>query len=142
MELMEQEHGNPDELKQRMSKIASIAVGDAVQELGPFGNAAAIVAETVGLLDTIGDALGSAIAGIFSDDRIDGKDFIISNDYFKKLVSDPNSLERRSKAIHDISFNWPPPPGQPDGRDEEGDFSWLFSGGGGSYRVFFRVKVV
>ena len=94
----------------------------------------------MGLLDTIGGAIGGAIAGIFSDDRIDGKDFVVSSDYLLKLVSDSKSLERTSGSIPNISFNWPPPPGQPDGREE--DFSWLFSGGGGSYRVFFRLTVV
>jgi len=133
VQLWESEHGNPEDIKQKVSKAAGTAASTAVGELGPIGNTVAILAEVLGLLDTIGDAIGGVIGGIFGDDLIGVKDFVVPNDYLQKLVADPNSLTRRSDSIPSETFNFPQ---QPE------DDSWLFSNGHASYRVFFRIKIV
>ena len=85
-------------------------------------------------MSDISNALGSVIADIFGDDLIADRDFVMNADFLGRLIHE-GGLSRTSASISGFHYNFPEiPEGGDAGR------SWLFEGGGGSYRVFFSVR--
>ncbi len=136
--------GNYNDVKNKTSDAAHDAIAAGLSALdAQVGGASAIVSKLGGLLDSVSSAIGGIIADLLADDLIAEHDFTISADFLKALVESPDSLERTSGSIPGIGFNYPALPQFPE-NDSDAGRSWLFDGGdgGGTYRVFFRVKQV
>lgn len=136
--------GNYNDVKTKTGEAAQAAIAAGLVALdAQVGGASAIISKLGGLLDSVGSAIGGIIADLLADDLIAEHDFTIPTEFLKALVENPGSLERTSDSVPGISFNYPALPQFPE-NDSDAGRSWLFDGGdgGGTYRVFFRVKQV
>jgi hypothetical protein len=82
------------------------------------------------LITLVTDFLG------LSDDHLATREFSITADFLKRLIADGSGLPRTSPSIPGIRYNFPELPETPDATGR----SWLFEGGGGSYRIFLTVR--
>ena len=124
------------EVVQEGLRAGTVAIGAAYG--GPGGAAAAggvlAVAEAIGILDGVGNAIGGVVADLFADNLVDQLDFVIPSSFLKALVSgDPATGDRTSAAIPGVTFNFPT------GIEDD---SWLFERGQGTYRMFFKITPV
>ncbi|AXK21481.1 hypothetical protein [Bacillus sp. COPE52] len=133
--LMEHEHGNEEQLRQKVeenankiardiknvaSALSGVNVEDASQNLDSE------------ILDALGDLSLDVITDIFKDDIVDEKEWVIDGTMLKQWVDE--GLTATSGVNHpdlpsNVETNFP--------RDNE--MTRLFSGGGGSYKVYLRV---
>lgn len=126
--------GSTGNLKDLTSAAAQSGISAGLSAI-KGGAAVAVALKASGILDDVGDAIGGWVAGIYSDlvgdNLVDQHDFVIPSSFLRALThGDPAALNRTSRAIPGVSFNFP---------DRIEDDSWLFDRGQGTYRVFFRV---
>ena len=140
--LMDQEHGNPDDIKSSVSDMAQKAMVAGLAAVPVAGAGVAALGDTgAKLMKVIGDEFGSLIGDLFGDDLIAQLDFVIDNAFLQKVVDDRDhqTQNRKSDSIPGVVYNFPQlkEDETPEGR------SWLFDrgSGNGTYRMFFIVKV-
>jgi len=89
-----------------------------------------------GITEAVGKAIASAVVDLLGDDLVDQKSLVIPSSFLATLrKGDPATLEKTSKTINEMSYNFPQGPE---------DDSWLFDRGPGkgTYRIFLRVSKV
>ena len=152
--LWDQELGiNPEQAVGSISKTTSDAITAGLPALAAAigsvalpgaGTVAGLEAGTVlsevmamsGITGAIGTAIASAVVDLLGDDLIDQKNLVIPSSFLAVLCKgDPATLEKTSKTINGMSYNFPQGPE---------DDSWLFDRGPGkgTYRIFLRVSKV
>ncbi|WP_329013465.1 hypothetical protein [Streptomyces sp. NBC_00690] len=134
--LYDREAGASDHLEKKWSDNAKAGIIGGLAAFNPaLGAAAYGIEEATGLVSDISSLLGDAMAEIFGDDKIDDCEFDLHPDFLQRLIANGSGLPRHSDSIPGIAYNFPE-------LSEGGDIggSWLFSGGGGSYRIFMSVR--
>jgi hypothetical protein len=139
--LMDHEHGDEEELRKQIeekgSKLAREIMDAAALVAGlDIDDAVSDQALDSEILSTLGDISVGLLTGILKDDKIDEKTWWIPGDLLKTWADDVNAyndsgVDHNDPAMAVVKTNFP--------RDALHDMSWLFSGGGGSYKVFLRV---
>jgi hypothetical protein len=140
--LMEHEHGDEEELRRKIEEKGNKLAREII-------DAAALLAgldiddETRDqvldneILKTLGDVSAGVLTDLLKDDRIDEKTWKIHGDILKTWADDPQAFERSDVAYPPgalpefVKTNFP--------REGIHDEALLFSGGGGSYKVYLRV---
>ena len=134
--------GDGEKAKEATSEAVQTGIATALVAIGsvwgPGGSAAgasiAVLAETVGLLDAVGDAVGGAVQDLLGDELLARHDFVIPTSFLQKVRDGgAPTLDKTSRAIPGLTYNFPEGPE---------DDSWLLDRGKGTYRVFFRVQKV
>ena len=151
--LWDQELGiNPEKAVSSIGKITSDAITAGLPALGAAigsvvpgaGTGAGLAAGTglseimaaSGITEAVGKAIASAVVDLLGDDLVDQKSLVIPSSFLATLCKgDPATLEKTSKTINGMSYNFPQGPE---------DDSWLFDRGPGkgTYRIFLRVSKV
>lgn len=138
--LMEHEHGDEEELRRQIEEkgnelakeiidaaalLAGLDIDDATRDQVLDND----------ILSTLGDISAGILTDLLKDDRIDEKTWKIHGDILKTWADNPEVYNESGVNYPDlpeyVKTNFP----------FEGilDESMLFSGGGGSYKVFLRV---
>jgi hypothetical protein len=143
--LYEHENGDPNKIRDSIAAVIEDAAKKGAQAIvdaasggdpklnGPVGDffdfevggVKPFKLLTVGLADVVADILG--------DDFVDTKTFILNEGDLLSIEKGPNSKFRKGELPAQDQFNVPTPIQEPDS---------LLSGGGGSYKVYFRVRVL
>jgi hypothetical protein len=133
--LWDQESARPANLEKKWGEAAKIAIiAGLTAAKPPAGGAVALLELATGWVSDISKAIGGVVADIFGDNLIAERDFVINADFLSRLVRE-GSLPRTSGSIPGFRYNFPETP-----EGGEAGRSWLFEGGGGSYRIFFAVR--
>ena len=138
--LMDQEHGSAESVRRELEKqatraastiaevatLASVNIDDALKKQQLEDN----------LLDTLGDITFGGLTEILKDDKIDEKLWripaITLRDWVDKGTLATSGVEYPPDELPShIDTNFP--------FENVFDRTWLFSGGGGSYKVYLRV---
>jgi hypothetical protein len=137
--LWEEEMARPSVLQDKWRDIATSAIIGGLTMLNPGVGAAAtaleaskkVISDTSReLIIAVSDFLG------LSDDHLATHGFTITTDFLRRLKESGSALVRTSPSIGSIEYNFPEFTETP---DVEGR-SWLFEGGGGSYRIFMVIR--
>jgi hypothetical protein len=134
--LYDRELGASDHLEKKWSDITKTAILAGLSAISPLvGATAAVLEDKWALVTGVADLVGSAVADIFGDDLIAIRTLVIKPEYLERLILDPPSLTLTSGSIPGTAYNFP----ETSESGPEGG-SWLFSGGGGTYRIFFNIQ--
>jgi hypothetical protein len=139
--LMEHEHGDEEKLRQKIEekgRALAKEVVDAAAALAGVSMDEAVSDQALDseILRTLGDISVDLITDLLKDDKIDEKTWRLDGKMLKDWV-DHNLTETSevqypsSELPSHIKTNFP--------RENVFDQTWLFSGGGGSYKVYLRV---
>ena len=125
-----------DAAKKGAQLIAGAAASGNQQLAGAIGDVTEFEVGGVKPFKILSLGLAGLLADILSDDMIGEHEFVVPAQNICD-ISDPAAFQasfRRNPEIldADVQFNWPPTDA-----DE-----FLFSGGGGSYKVYFTVTPV
>jgi hypothetical protein len=137
--LWDEEAARPVALQEKWQETATALILGGLTLLNPFVGAAAASLETAkGVVTDASRELIAAVSDFFgvSDDHLGTREFSITADFLKRLIADGSGLPRTSPSIPGIRYNFPELPETPDATGR----SWLFEGGGGSYRIFLSVR--
>lgn len=137
--LFDHEHGDPDDLRKKIEEKGRALAQEIMQVAAALAGVnidEALADQTmnseVGKL--IQDITFDTLTDLLKDDKIDEKTWRLDGTMLKDWV-DTSFTERSDVQTGDlpshIKFNFP--------RENINDPSWLFSGGGGSYKVYLRV---
>lgn len=141
LSLWDEEKARPRVLQEKWRDAATAAILSGLTLLNPAAGATAAALETAKGIVT--DAARELITFVsddllgIADDHIGTHEFSISSDYLRRLFDDGGGMPRTSPSIQGINYNFPE---LPETEDPTGH-SWLFEGGGGSYRIFLSVRV-
>jgi hypothetical protein len=138
--LFDAENGDPNEIKNKMSSSAQVALGAAIAAIPGIGPAAAVLAKSSGLLEIASNDIGELVSDLLADDLIDQHDFVVHSNLLLAAARDAQSLHRTSDSIPGIAYNFP----QLKEDDSAEGRSWLFDRGSGkgTYRIFLGLRVV
>lgn len=137
--LWDEEVARPSALRDKWTGTVTAAILTGLTLLNPAVGGGAAALETAKgvvsdasrqLINIVGDFLGIA------DDHIATHEFPITADFLKRLIANGAGMPRTSPSIPGIKYNFPE---LPETEDPAGH-SWLFEGGGGSYRIFLSVR--
>jgi hypothetical protein len=143
--VFDHEHGDADDLRDKIHAavedaakkgaqlIAGAAASGNQQLAGPVGDVIEFEVGGVKPFKILSLGLASLLADILGDNKIDEHEFVIPAQNIVD-ISNPAAFQasfRRHPDIldADVQFNWP--------RTDADEF--LFSGGGGSYKVYFTI---
>jgi hypothetical protein len=137
--LWDEEAARPTALQEKWREVVTAAILAGLTRLNPAVGAAAASLEVSKkvvtdasreLIKVVSDFLG------ISDDHLATREFSLTAGFLKRLIADGSGLPRTSGSIPGIHYNFPELPETPDATGR----SWLFEGGGGSYRIFLSVR--
>lgn len=140
--LMEHEHGSEEDLRRRIEEKGAALAREII-------DAAAILAGLnldeqtreqaldSDILDTLGDISVDTLTALLQDDKVDEKTWLVPGATLKTWADDGGAYQRS----HVVYPNGEIPPYIKTNFPYEGIFdrTMLFSGGGGSYKVYLRV---
>lgn len=137
---MEHEHGDEEDLRRKIDekgqKLANELI-DAAAMLGGLGINEQMKEQAMDseILSTLGDLSVDLLANLLKNDKIDEKTRQLPGSLLKQWAEDPEAY-KNSAVVHEnmpahVKTNFP--------REGIHDMHWLFSGGGGAYKVFLRV---
>ncbi|MCB0020115.1 MAG: hypothetical protein KDE09_20130, partial [Anaerolineales bacterium] len=148
MAVFDHEHGDADDLRDKINAILEDAANKAAQAL-----AGAAAAGDPRLAGAVGDVtefeiggvkpfkiltlgLAGLLADVLADDLVGEHEFYVPAQYIKDIAEQAPfeaSFRRHPDVLGtEVQFNWP--------RTDAEEF--LFSGGGGSYKVYFTITPV
>jgi hypothetical protein len=139
--LFEGEHGSKDQVKREIDKWAQAASADTERALEIFQKGGAAeeavkVADQSSLGDLLWGVIRDALAGALDDDVMGEKNYQIPAGLLRDWVD--NGTTEASGVAYDpkelspaVDTNFP--------REYIYDGRWLYSAGGGSYKVYLRV---
>jgi hypothetical protein len=139
LSLWDEETARPSALQEKWKEAATAAIIAGLTLLNPAVGAAAASLETAkGIVTDLSRELITAVSDFLgiADDHIGTHEFSITADFLRRLIADGAGLPRTSPSIPGIPYNFPE---LPETEDPVGH-SWLFEGGGGSYRIFLSVR--
>jgi hypothetical protein len=139
LSLWDEEAARPSALKDKWTQTVTAAMIAGLTLLNPaVGAGAAALEAAKGVVTDASHELIAAVSDFLgiSDDHIATHEFPISADFLRRLIADGAGLPRTSPSIPGIRYNFPE---LPETEDPVGH-SWLFEGGGGSYRIFLSVR--
>jgi hypothetical protein len=138
--LMEHEHGDEEDLRKKIEekgKKLADEIMDAAALLGGLNVDDQMKKQAMDseILSTLGDISVDLLVGFLKDDKIDEKTWQLPGALLKQWADDPeayknSAVDHENMPAH-VKTNFP--------REGIHDMHWLFSGGGGSYKVFLRV---
>jgi hypothetical protein len=137
--LWDEEVAQPSALRDKWTGTVTAAILAGLTLLNPVVGGGAAALETAKgvvsdasrqLINVVGEFVGIA------DDHIATHEFPITADFLKRLIAHGEGMPRTSPSIPGIKYNFPE---LPETQDQAGH-SWLFEGGGGSYRIFLSVR--
>jgi hypothetical protein len=137
--LWEEEAARPAALQETWQEVATTLILGGLTLLNPAVGAMAAALEVAkGVVTDASRELITAVSDFLgvSDDHLGTREFSITADFLKRLIEDGSGLPRTSPSIPGIRYNFPELPETPDATGR----SWLFEGGGGSYRIFLSVR--
>lgn len=142
--IVDHESGNADDLRDKIAAalnaganegariIAGAASGGDQRLAGAVGDITEFDVGGVKPFKVLTLGLADLIAQALSDDVIGEHTFVVPAENISALLDQAtfsSSFRRTAELGPDIQFNWPPRP-----QDE-----FLFSGGGGSYKIYFTI---
>ena len=139
--LFDQEHGSADSVRAEIEKQAARVantITDAIEALTQVDIDQALKEQQLedNILDTLGDISVGLLTDILKDDFIDEKTWIIPPrmiiDWVDKGAYEQSGVVYPPEELPThIDTNYP--------RENVLDHSWIFSGGGGSYKIYLRI---
>jgi hypothetical protein len=143
--LFDHESGDANALRDRIQAVLNDAAKKGAQALaaaaaagdpkiaGPVGDVIDFEIGGVKPFKLLTGGLAQLLTNILADDLIDEHEFFIPAEHIRELALDGakfNASFRRTPELgNDVQFNWPRTAAE----------EVLFSGGGGSYKVYFQI---
>lgn len=135
--LLDHEHGDEESLRKEVEEKAKKVAQDVKDIASALAgvNIDEILPEQVldnEILDTLGDISLNVFSRALSDDKIDEKTWLIDGNMLKEWVDQvltATSGLNNPELPPDVATNFP----------RDNDASHLFSGGGGSYKIYLRI---